>query len=144
MMYGGDLPDALFADLKGTRSTPNAGSIVMRFANHPWGPWSPAIVHLPAGSAEVAGDAYGPGGIMYNAACVDQPNARCARSDPYSVQVTGQCLMRPAPDPGRLYAPAIIDAYTHPNARGGLDMIWAVSTWLPYATYLLQTSLDPG
>jgi hypothetical protein len=144
MMYGGDLPDVLLADASGTRSTPNAGSIVMRFAKHPWGPWSPAIAHLPAGSPAVEGDAYGPGGILFHSACVDLPNARCARSDPYSLQLTGQCVMRPGPELGRLYAPAIVDAYTRKNERGGLNVVWAISTWMPYAAYLMETSIDPG
>lgn len=143
MMYGGDLPSSLLGDPFVTHRSVNAGAIVMRLAEHPWGPWSPALVHLPAGSPNNIGDAYGPGGIMFHASCVDQPGARCARSDPYSLDLTGLCVMRPAPDPGRLYAPAIIDAYTRNNAQGGLDVTWAISTWLPYATYLMQTSFYP-
>jgi len=143
MMYGGDLPTNLLVDPVGTRAAPNTGAIVMRFADHPWGPWGAPLVHLVAGSPDVVGDAYGPGGIMFHEGCVDQPNARCARSDPYSLDLFAQCVMRPYRDPGRLYAPAIVDAYTHPNEQGGIDFTWAVSTWLPYAAYLLETSIHP-
>jgi hypothetical protein len=144
MMYGGDLPPELLSDPNGTRAAPNNGSIVMRFAPHPWGPWSPAVVQLPAGSPRVVGDAYGPGGIMYHPDCVDQSPALCARPDAYSLDIIGQCVMRPPPDLGRLYAPAIIDAYTHKNSAGGLDIVWALSTWAPYGAVLMQTSLNPS
>jgi hypothetical protein len=144
MMYGGDLPPNILADATGTRATPRNGSVVMRFAEHPWGPWSAPVEHLRAGSPHVVGDAYGPGGLMYHQDCVDEPMARCARSDPYTLELTGQCANRPSPDPGRLYSPAIIDAYTRKNDRGGLDITWAISSWFPYAVYLMETSIDPG
>jgi len=145
MMYGGDLPDHLLADANGARRTnPQLGSIVMRFAHHPWGPWSLPITHLPAGSPSVEGDAYGPGGILYHDDCEDPPNARCAQPHPYSLDLAGRCVMRPSSQLGRLYAPAIVDAYTRPNNRGGLDITWAISTWQPYAAFLMQTSIEPA
>lgn len=140
MMYGGDLPNVLLADPNGTRMTPHTGAIVMRFAEHPWGPWSPAVEHLPAGSPNVMGDAYGPGGIMFHPDCKDLPNAKCAPSDPVNFAL---CNARPPNDLGRLYSPAIIDAYTRKNDQGGLDITWAVSTWVPYGAYLMQTSINP-
>lgn len=144
MMYGGDLPPHLLADAMGTRATPRTGSIVMRFAKQPWGPWSAPIEHLSAGSPTKVGEAYGPGGLMFHRDCMDVEKADCARSDPYALQLTGQCAMRASTDQGRLYAPGIIDAYTRRNAQGGLDITWTISTWNPYATYLMETSFDPG
>jgi hypothetical protein len=140
MMYGGDLPDALLADPNGTRGLEHTGAIMLRFADHPWGPWSPAAEHLPAGSPSVVGDAYGPGGILFHPDCRDQGDAKCAQGDPANFAL---CATRPLNDLGRMYAPAIIDAYTHPNAGGGMDITWAVSTWAPYAAYLMQTSINP-
>jgi hypothetical protein len=115
----------------------DVGSIVMRLAQHPWGPWSAATEHLMAGSPDKVGDAYGPGGLMFHSDCMDVESAACVRSDPYTLQLTGQCAMRASSDLGRLYAPGIIDAYTRKNAQGGLDITWTVSTWNPYATYLM-------
>jgi hypothetical protein len=143
MMYGGDLPPHLLADAMGTHATPRTGSIVMRLAEHPWGPWSAPVEHLMAGSPDKVGDAYGPGGLMFHGDCMDVENATCTDSDPYTLQLTGQCTMRGSNEIGRLYAPGIIDAYTRKNAQGGLDITWTISTWNPYATYLMETSFDP-
>ena len=140
MMYGGDLPTVLLADPAGTRAHPNNGTIMLRFAEHPWGPWSPAIAHLPAGQPSVAGDAYGPGGLLFHPDCRSQPDAPCAAPDPLDFAL---CNARPPNDLGRLYSPAIIDAYTRKNDRGGLDVTWAVSAWVPYGAYLMESSIIP-
>jgi hypothetical protein len=87
------------------------------------------------------GDAYGPGGIMFHPDCKSQPGAPCAAPDPVNFAL---CNARPPNDLGRLYSPAIIDAYTRKNDQGGLDIHWAVSTWVPYGAYLMQTSINPG
>jgi hypothetical protein len=81
---------------------------------------------------------------MFHPQCVDQPPARCARSDAYGLDLTGRCVMQPIAAPGRLYAPALIDSYTRENALGGLDLTWAVSSWQPYAVYLMRTSIHPA
>ena len=99
----------LLADPAGTRAHPNTGSVMLRFPEHPWGPWSPAVAHLPAGDPGVLGDAYGPGGILFHPDCQSQPDAPCAAPDPIDFAF---CNARPANDLGRLYSPAIIDAYT--------------------------------
>lgn len=140
MMYGGDLPSVLLADPEGTRATPHSGAVVMRFAEYPWGPWSPALEHMPAGSPTVVGDAYGPGGIMFHPDCRAQADAPCAPSDPINFAI---CNARPPNDQGRLYSPAIVDAYTRKNDQGGLDITWAISTWVPYGAYLMQSSINP-
>ncbi|HKU43889.1 MAG TPA: DUF2961 domain-containing protein, partial [Polyangiales bacterium] len=143
MMYGGDLADFLLADPKGSRSSPAPGAIVMRFAEHPWGPWSPAVPYLQPGSPQHVGDPNGPGGLLYHPDCADSQGARCTRSDAYALTLFGSCVESQFAEPGRLYAPNIIDRYTRPNARGGVDFNFFVSTWNPYSVVLMQGSIDP-
>jgi hypothetical protein len=143
MLYGGG-----GSDLSGG-SGPDAagGAIRVRFAEHPWGPWSPPVTHLNPGSPTVVGDPFGPGGYIFNPACLDQPPAVCAPSDPTrpldfflpSCLEVGKRL-----DTGILYAPNIIDAYTRSDGAGGLDVFWNVSVWNPYLVALLRTNVKPG
>ena len=77
MLYGGG-----GSDLSGGAASAAAGAIQVRFADHPWGPWSPRTVHLDPGDPGVAGVPFGPGGWIFHPACVDQPPNLCARSDP--------------------------------------------------------------
>jgi hypothetical protein len=145
MMYGGDLADYLLIDPASSRTANAPGSIVVRFAEQPWGPFSFPSVHLAPGSPLREGDPYGPGGYLYHPDCVDQGTAQCARSDPrrpLDTAIDG-CPIA-FPDPGRLYAPNIIDNYMRPTADGGLDVVWNVSTWNPYGVQLLETTLHPG
>ncbi len=144
LMYGGDLVDYLLSDPEANRYAPAPGSIIIRFADLPWGPWSDPAPHLEPGSASQVGDPYGPGGILYHPDCSDEASQICARPNPYRPLDTALllCLIS-IPDPGRLYAPSIIDPYTMPNSQGGLDMYWNVSTWNPYTVQLMKTSLYP-
>jgi hypothetical protein len=144
MLYGGDTSDALLYDPTCTRAAGLTGGIVMRFADYPWGPWSPAQPHLLPGDPHRVGDAYGPGGIMFHPDCLDKGKARCLRPDPQSTAdaLLPGCLgPRTAPDPGRLYGTEIIDSYTAPNGDDGLDMFWNVSTWNPYDVVLMKTTI---
>ena len=146
MLYGGDVPDILLVDPTNARPGPNPGTIMMRFADNPWGPWSPPSPHLSPGNPGVVGDPYGPGGFLFHFACVDQPGATCARTDPtrpLDVFNPG-CAPFPFPfDIGRLYAVNIIDAYTRQNHEGGLDVFWNVSTWNPYGVMMMKTTVNP-
>ncbi|MEY4576514.1 MAG: hypothetical protein RL701_1217 [Pseudomonadota bacterium] len=145
MLYGGDLADYLLSDPVGSRGQHAAGSIVMRFAEHPWGPWSSPQTHLAPGQPAYPGDAYGPAGFLYHPDCVDQGAQQCARSDPrrpLDTVLTG-CPIA-FPDPGRFYAPNVIDNYTTANATGGLDVVWNVSTWNPYAVLMFKTNISPA
>ncbi|MFI5307170.1 MAG: hypothetical protein ACHQ53_07460, partial [Polyangiales bacterium] len=45
MLYGGGLSDLLVLDPAGSRYAPAPGAIMIRFADHPWGPWSPPEPH---------------------------------------------------------------------------------------------------
>jgi hypothetical protein len=142
MMYGGDVGDFMLADPQGSRARPNAGSIVVRFAEHPWGPWTVGTPHLSPGSPTEVGTPYGPGGIMFHPSCRDTPNARCAKADAYSINLLGMCISS-STDLGRLYSPNIIDAYTRKNDRGGLDISWVVATWSPYSIVVFESSIVP-
>ena len=44
----------------------------MRFADHPWGPWSPSTAHLIPGSPTIVGAPFGPGGFIFHPACRDR------------------------------------------------------------------------
>ena len=145
MLYGGDLADYLMIDPIGSRGATAPGSIRARFAKHPWGPWSEPIVHLAPGREWQTGAPYGPGGFLYSPACVDVDGQRCMKSDPHRPLDTALegCPIK-FEDPGRMYAPNIIDNYTRPNAAGGLDVIWNVSTWNPYSVLLFKTSVAPS
>ena len=143
MLYGGG-----GSDLSGG-SGPDApgGSIRVRFADHPWGPWSPSAVHLDPGSPTVVGHPYGPGGFMFHPACEDQSPAVCAPSDPtrpLDYFLPGCPPVGALLDTGILYAPNIIDAYTRSDGAGGLDVFWNVSVWNPYLVALLKTNVKPS
>jgi hypothetical protein len=143
MLYGGGATPAS-GEAGPTQPDAESGSIRVRFADHPWGPWSPSVAHLIPGSPTTAGDPFGPGGFIFHPACVDQPPALCARSDPSrppdyffpGCQSVGALF-----DAGILYAPNIIDAYTHADGAGGLDVFWNVSVWNPYLVALLKTNV---
>jgi len=142
MLYGGGGS----AISGGSGEDPN-GPIFERFADHPWGPWSPPVAHLDPGSPTVVGDPFGPGGYIFHPDCQDQAPAVCTPSDPtrpldYFVpdcQSVGALL-----DTGILYAPNIIDAYTRSDGTGGLDVFWNVSVWNPYLVALLRTNVKPS
>jgi hypothetical protein len=143
MLYGGG-----GSDLSGG-SGPDAaaGSIRVRFADHPWGPWSPFTEHLDPGSPTVVGDPFGPGGYMFNPGCQDQPPSLCAESDPtrpFDYFLPGCASVGATLDTGILYAPNIIDAYTRSDGAGGLDVFWDVSVWNPYLVALLKTNVKPS
>lgn len=145
MLYGGDLDDLFLADPENARPGPAPGAIQIRFAKHPWGPWSPPQPHLVPGDPSVEGDPYGPGGVLYHPACQDLPGAPCAPTDPHRPvhAFLPNCQPFGFFEPGTFYAPNIIDAYTRPDGAGGVDIYWNVSTWNPYAVVLVRTNLRP-
>jgi hypothetical protein len=119
---------------------------MIRFADNPWGPWSVERPYLQPGNPAVVGDPYGPGGFMFHYACVDQPPALCARTDPHRPldSLNPGCAPPPfAFDIGRLYGANIIDAYTKADGHGGLDVFWNLSTWNPYGVMLMKSNFRP-
>jgi hypothetical protein len=146
MLYGGNIGDYLLADPAHDRPGEGPGSVRIRFADHPWGPWSPSKPHLLEGSPSEAGTPLGPGGVLFHPRCVDRPDAPCARSDevrPADFYV-GCAPIGKTFDNGFFYGANIIDAYTQADGTGGMDVYWNVSTWNPYGVLFLKSNLRPG
>jgi hypothetical protein len=145
MLYGGDITDLLMVDAPASRTARAPGAIAIRFAEHPWGPWSAPVPHYAPGVPSDPRSLYAPGGLLYHPDCIDGTRARCARSDPWRPpdSATACLISTQALDPGRLYGVNIIDNYTTPNAQGGLDFVWNVSLWNPYAVALMRTRVLP-
>lgn len=143
MLYGGDLADFLMLNPDASRSTWQPGAIYVRWADHPWGPFSPPEPYLSPGHPQQPHSGYGPGGFMYHPDCRDTSSLQCARSDAHRPpDVAVDCQVQVV-DPGRLYQPNIIDSYTRPTADGGLDVVWNVSTWNPYGVQLVKSRVYP-
>jgi hypothetical protein len=146
MLYAGDLGDSFLADPNTARPGEGPGSVRIRFADNPWGPWSPDQPHLLEGSPFEVGTPFGPGGVLYSPLCVDQPGAPCARTDP--TRPIDTFLPGCAPfgytfDNGFFYGANIIDSYTQSDGHGGMDLYWLISTWNPYAVLYVKTNLRP-
>lgn len=147
MLYAGNLADYLLLDPANARPGEGPGSVRIRFADHPWGPWSPAEPHLLEGAPGQVGSPLGPGGVLFSPLCVDQPGAPCADSDPIRPIDFFFPGCRPIGirfDRGFFYGANIIDAYTEPDGHGGMNMYWNVSTWNPYGVLFLKSNLQPG
>jgi hypothetical protein len=146
MLYGGNIGDYLLLDPAHSRPGEGPGSVRIRFADNPWGPWSPAKPHLLEGSPTEVGSPLGPGGVLFSPLCVDQPGAPCAPSDPIRPidSYLGCFPFGKTFDQGFFYGSNIIDAYTQPDGAGGMDLYWNVSTWNPYGVLFLKTNLRPS
>jgi hypothetical protein len=138
MFYGGEgapmFANALFGgDVAKVRHDAK-GSLFVRFAKQPWGPWTRPEPLLAAGdlhSAAAAVDQYGPGGILAHTNC---RGVHCARYDP------AYLLDLPNNNNGVLYGPSIVDPWTT-NRESETDLYWFVSTWNPYQVVLMKTTV---
>jgi hypothetical protein len=147
MLYGGNIGDYLLLDPAHSRPGEGPGSVRIRFADHPWGPWSVARPHLFEGAPTEVGTPLGPGGVLFHPLCVSQPGAPCAPSDP--IRPVDSFLPGCFPvgktfDNGFFYGSNIIDAYTTDDSTGGMDIYWNLSTWNPYGVLFLRTNLRPS
>jgi hypothetical protein len=146
MIYGGDVPDNMLLDPNAANGQGTRGPLRVRFADWPWGPFSPAQLYFSPGSPTSRGDPYGPGGFLFHTACLDQPDAPCAHTDPLR---PADSMLPGCPTPavqldiGRLYGVNIIDAYTQPSPEGGVMVTWNVSTWNPYGVVLMRGRVAP-
>jgi hypothetical protein len=146
MLYAGNIGDYLLLDPAHDRPGAGPGSVRIRFADHPWGPWTPAQPHLLEGSATQVGSPLGPGGVLFSPSCVSQPGAPCQPSDlvrPIDFYLAGCPHVGMTFDQGFFYGANIIDAYTRSDLAGGMDLFWNVSTWNPYGVLFLKTNLKP-
>ncbi|HKP60647.1 MAG TPA: hypothetical protein VJV78_28160 [Polyangiales bacterium] len=141
MFYGGSaapmFANAIFgADIDKVRADP-LGSLFVRFAEQPWGPWTAPRMLMAAGDARSGAqpiEQYAPGGILAHDNC-RAPD--CARYDP------AYLLDWPNNDNGTLYGPNIIDVWTSQRDPDTTDLYWFLSTWNPYQVVLVRTSLSP-
>jgi hypothetical protein len=143
MFYGGGAPLSLTGPTTDAISGVAPGAVAVRFAEHPWGPWSPPETLLAPGRPEDEGALYGPGGFLYHPRCVDTISKACARSDParYSALLLGKCTPEnPSPDYGVLYGAGIIEPYTR-RSEDGFDVHWTVSSWNPYVTLFVRSQI---
>jgi hypothetical protein len=143
MLYSGGAPLGLIPE-----PGPAPGAIRIRFAEQPWGPWSPAQPHLAPGSFGVVGDPYGPGGVLFHPRCVDQGTDLCARSDLHRgvdwwLDPVGCSPIGANIDFGVFYGANVVDAWSEADGEGGFDLYWNVSTWNPYGVLLYRTKLRP-
>jgi len=108
------------------------GSVYLRTADQPWGPWTPPQVVIDGGDPAVPGSGqYGPGGLLHHPACTDPGCATHTQTAAYH------------PDEyGFFYAANIIEPWTR-AVDGGVDIYWNVSTWDPYRVALLRTRIAP-
>jgi hypothetical protein len=146
MLYGGDLADYLLADPGNATPGPDPGAVRIRFADHPWGPWSVSHTILAPGEPDAVGDPYGPGGVLYHSECADAGPNDCADSDPTRPLHILNPGCTPFPlelDHGGFYGANVIDAYTGPDGENGVEIVWNVSTWNPYGVIYLRTRVEP-
>jgi hypothetical protein len=136
MLYGGDL-DPFVAQFynPGAVRDPD-GAIQIRFADQPWGPWSPPQPVFRAGDPAnpgAPGSQYAEGGVLFHPACT---GANCVHGDPPDF------VLRGATPFGYLYGPNIIECWTESRALGQVDLYWNVSTTNPYQVVLMKTRLS--
>jgi hypothetical protein len=107
------------------------GPILMRTADDPWGPWSPAQVVLAGGDPGKSPPEgqYGPGGMLRHPDC----------SEPGCAPSTDWEGVNPR-EYGFLYGANIIEEWTRP-AEDGVDLYWSFSTWNPYRVVLARTRI---
>jgi hypothetical protein len=139
MFYGGEgaamFGNAIFRSDAGKVRHDPEGSLFVRFAEHPWGPWTAPRPFMAGGdrsdSAQPTGQ-YAPGGILAHDRCF---GSGCARYDPaYRLDLGNN-------NNGALYGPSIVDVWT--TARGDeTDLYWFLSTWNPYQVVLVKTTLS--
>ena len=117
MLYGGDtsaLWDSLFGGPILNGMTRGNGSIKVRTAPDPWGPWSaPREVITPAD--------------MYSRLC---PTWGATCNPPFFPEI----------GPGMLYGPQIVESW-NATIPGGVSIGWVVSLWNPYQVEQMKTDI---
>ncbi len=112
------------------------GSVKMRWANDPWGPWSNPPQEVLVGgdpyNLAVVPNQYGVGGVLRHPSCTS-PGCAPHSDAPAAYSATE--------DYGTLYSPNMITAWKIPTASG-VDIIWNVSSLDPYNVWLFKTSIN--
>jgi hypothetical protein len=108
------------------------GSIYMRSADNPWGPWSAPQEIIAGGDPQVPGSGqYGPGGMLYHPGCDGED---CAPHHSFPE-------LKPDANYGWFYGANIIEQWIVPQGDG-VDVLWNASTYDPYRVILLRTHIS--
>jgi hypothetical protein len=132
MLYGGGAQALYNQFVYGSElqhlDTRTIGPVYVRYAKHPWGPWTAPQVFLSPGDASVPNGLYAPGGPVYSIHC-DEP--QCVKSE---VLLDNEN--------GGLYAPNIIEPWlqSRPDDKA-IDLYWNLSSWNPYQVLLMKSTL---
>lgn len=132
LLYGGEYaPESLVA-MQGTGASAVQanpyGGIHVRFAEHPWGPWSAPqdILRAHTDKDEIVPITNAPKGILARPDCNDPD---CAPRE------SGF----PTTERGGFYSAHMVEPWT--TDRGSeVDVYWVVSTWNPYQVVLMKTT----
>lgn len=143
MLYGGGIPVSfdfmggpLPANLSSAQKTD--GTIKMRLANAPWGPWSaPVDVVSPLDTnddicSELSdGQSYWSWPVGWNDRCggTQTPSQFSFYAPPL---ITG---------PGTLYGASIVEAWSTAVDSKNFDIGWFLSTWNPYEVHQMKTRI---
>lgn len=115
-------------------------AIHIRFASHPWGPWSDPQQFFISGDPAVAPSGYAPAtqfgrnGILFHPQCRNfWSDLECAPTEAWGLGHAGF-----------LYGVNIIDQWNSVRLlpRLGVDIYWTVSTWNPYQVLLMKTRVN--
>jgi hypothetical protein len=117
LVYG---DDAQYID----RST--LGNIYIRYAMHPWGPWTTPELFAEAGNAQALTGFFARGSFLHSTSC---SGSDCVRAE----------VTLPAEN-GGLYSPHIIEPWLQQQEHG-VDVFWTISNWNPYEVILLKTPI---
>lgn len=134
MFYGGGLGVAfgemLISEDLTEINRATVGPIYVRYAEHPWGPWTAPTALFKPGDPQAATEQYRPGGILFSPSCNGAPG--CAEFEKAWPM-----------EHGLFYGPDIIEPWTTEHSDGTADVYWHLSTWNPYQVVLMKTKLAP-
>ena len=142
MVYGGGLGTLpitllpkcgvlqLFAHDECDQVDAGSGAIRIRFADNPWGPWSPPQDLLVGGDPATASHQYGPGGSLHHSLCEGPGCATHTHTPNYR-----------ADEYGFLYGANIIPEWSYVDGNS-IYLTWNASTWDPYRVVLYKSRLD--
>ena len=132
MLYGGNLQTVfaglVFGDDAALIDTSTLGPVYVRYASHPWGPWTAPEPFAQPGDPDQLTGMYQRGGILRSTRCL-VPG--CVGSE---ITLLGEN--------GWWYAPHIIEPWIQAH-DGATDVYWHVSVWNPYQVILMKSSLRP-
>jgi hypothetical protein len=125
----------------------------IRYADHPWGPWSApkqlfepgSPTATPSGSAPAT--QYGQNGMLFHKDCT-RFGSKCAPGESFFLAGFPPFFGLPpfrSSDPfGWLYNPNIIEDWTMSRTSPvpGADIYWTVSTFDPYQVVLMRSRIN--